>query len=236
MNSLQRLLVYLAFLGSANAAWASPAEVLKAQYPALYKLYVSNPALNGPLGDYALKQGFRKPFENLGVVIHERIHVESAAHQGFFIDGVYYEPYLNRSSWPNLTNEQVRPYMRPEEKGVIYSLYVQNTPDNHLGNVVDELNAYGHVLEFICKNEPESTEKQVRNILGFLHLQEAYLRAIRIAMPEDYKRLAYNRQSRGAVITVTDRAWKAMQVCGFTATQIPSQEVEYFAAVVKMLK
>jgi hypothetical protein len=211
-----------------SAHAAEPLDALKDANPSLYKLYNNYPMYHDRLREYANMQGFRRPIENLATIVHETIHVDSFVHQGFFVDGVYYEPYLRADAWPNLTNEQVRPYLLDHERGVIYRLYVLSAPHNHLGNIVDEINAYGHVLPFVCKAEPESTEKQVKNLIGFLHLAEGYLRTLRTMMPGEYIQMAHNKETRGVLTLVIQRAWKALRECGVPEQEIPAQEAAYF--------
>lgn len=216
----------LALMGAAHAA--APLAVLKQSSPALYKLYQTYPSYHQTFVDYANRQGFRRPVENLATVVHEIIHIDSHVHLGYFIEGVYYEPYLTRSAWPSLTNKDVQPYMTGAEQGVIYRYYVLNSPDNHLGNVVDEINAYGHVLQFVCRNEPESADKQIANLAGHLQLQEAYLRTLRLRLPAEHTRLARTRESRGAISLISQRAWAALKGCGVAEAAIPGQELIYF--------
>lgn len=219
--------IALAIAGIAGAA--EPLELLR-QYPALYRLHQSYPAYHRAFADYANMQGFVRPIENLAVQVHEILHVDSFSHQGFFVDGVYYEPYLRNDAWPRLTNRQVEPHLQEIERGVIFRRYARNTPNNHLGNVVDEINAYAHVLPFVCRHEPESAERQVANLLGFLHLAEGYLRTLRTALPADYVRFAGNRASRGALVLIVHRAWKGLQECGVPADTIPAAEMRVFMA------
>jgi len=213
---------------AAHARATEPLDALKEANPSLYQLYNNYPMYHDGLRDYANKQGFRRPIENLATIVHEIIHIDSFVHQGFFVDGVYYEPYLRADAWPSLTNEQVRPYLRDHERGSIYRLYALNTPRNHLGNIVDEINVYGHVLPFVCKAEPESAEKQVKNLIGFLHLSEGYLRTLRTMMPGEYIQLVRNKETRGILVLVIQRAWKALRACGVPEQAIPAQEAAYF--------
>lgn len=209
----------------------SPLNQLRIQYPSLYKLYISNQQLAATLSAYAEAQGFRLPYEKLATELHEMIHIDSAAHQGYFIDGIYYEPYVNQAAWPGVSNQDIAPHMLPAERGLIFTNYVLGLPANHLGNVVDEINAYSHVVEFVCRNEPPSASKQVASLLGHLQLQEAYLRTLRIAKPDEYKLLARNLESRGAMVEITNRAWLALQSCGVEPGAIPSTEIEVFVAL-----
>jgi nitrogen regulatory protein PII-like uncharacterized protein len=213
---------------SAQSIAVSPLDALRVQEPALYKLYIANQRYVKQLTEYAYIQGFRRPIENLGTVIHEMIHIDSAVHEGFFIDGIYYESGVNPAAWPKLTNKDIAPYVAASERELVYRIYVLAVPGNHLGNVVDEINAYSHVLEFICRNERDSAGPQIANLMGHLQLQDAYLRILRTMMPTEYQALSYSRESRGAIVTITKRAWKAMRACGIASKAISSQEVSRF--------
>lgn len=209
---------------AANAI-ASTAEGLLSPYPSLLALYQAYPAQRATFADYANRQGFREPVEHVATLVHELVHYASAAHQGYFVDGVYYEPYLRADAWPSITNAQVAPALRPQEEGVVSRVYMQNAPTNTLANVVDEINAYGHVLKLVCQKEPGSAPKQITNLMGFLHLQEAYLRTARVNVPAEYRKVTANKQTRGAMTLITRRAWKALQECGVPAATIPTAEM-----------
>lgn len=222
-----KLALYIGLVAAINGATASPLDLLKQQSPDLYQLYRQGSSYVGALEQYARGQGFRNPVENLAVVTHELVHIFSAVHQGFYIKGTYYEPYLNPSSWPSMTNSELIGKILPSEMSNITSLYARNTPNNTLGNVVDELNAHSQVAEFICRNEPQSGDKQVRNIFGHLLLQEAFLRNIRIAKPAEYKSLSLSKTSRGAMFTITTNSWTALARCGANPNLVAQTEVRY---------
>jgi hypothetical protein len=216
-----------AFAVTASAA-DSPIQLLKDQAPELYKLYQRNAAYQPAFAQYAQRQGFRGPVEQLATVVHELIHIESAVHAGFFIGGTYYEPYLRADAWPALSNAQVAGEMQPQEKGNIYQFYVLNSPKNTIANVIDELNAYSQVATFICRNEATSGDKQVRNMIGHLNLLEAYFRTLRSKIPDGYRGLARNREARGAVATIVSNTRVALGNCGVDVRQIPRQEADFF--------
>jgi len=213
---------------STGAEPLAPLELLRAQEPELFRLFSRSGSFTEPLARYAQSQGFRAPVENLGTVVHELVHIRSATASGFFIRGVVYEPYLNAHAWPRLTNHEVSRRIAPQEMSVITSVYMRNTPANNLGNILDELSAHAQVAPFICRNEPESGNKQVRNILGHLHVQEAYLRVTRQELGSDYRKLLQSRESSGAIYTITQLAWKALERCGVPFSAIPKAEVSYF--------
>lgn len=180
------------------------------------------------LSRYANSQGFNQPYENLATTVHELIHIASAHHSGYFIDGNYYEPYVDSRYWPALKNREVLPGIREHEKGVMVSLYMRSTPDNNLGNVLDEINAYSHVAPFVCQHESQSAEKQVRNLTGLLHIVEAYLRATKALPNEAYTRLVTNPVSSGALATIVTNAWRALMACGVDRRMIPQHEASAF--------
>ena len=155
----------------ARSACADPLSVLENRYPALYKLYQTYPQYRQQLSDYADMQGFTRPYEHLATIVHELIHIDSYVHQGFFIDGVYYAPYMKPGAWGSLTNKDVLPYLEPS---IVRDEYVRNTPANNLGNIVDEMNAYGHVIGFVCDNEPDGCDRQIANGEDFLMVADKY--------------------------------------------------------------
>lgn len=212
-------------VGDANA---NPLGQLRTQEPTLYKLYADNKQYSDALKDYARQQGFRNPYENLGTVIHEMIHITSALHQGFFIQGIYYEPYLRNSAWPSLRNRDIAPFLYPGEQSVISAVYLPSTPNNSLGNILDEINAYSQVASFICQNEPQSSKKQATNLSGHLSLLGAYLRAARLRFPAEYQNVLVSRESAGAVDTLYNNAVKALAACGVSAPKSSNAEILYF--------
>jgi len=223
MRALLRLLLVVLPWNMAHAA-ANPEQLLQQYSPVLHREYVAFAAYHVQLRTYATNQGFTLPVENLATVVHEIIHIASAAHQGYLIDGIYYEPYLRRDAWPTLGNKDMAAYIPDRERGNIYNSYVLSTPQNHLGNIVDEINAYGHVAAFVCRYEPAAAGKQTTNLMGFLQLEESYLRTLRTRQPAEYRRLVANKEARGALLLATQRAWDALRACGVPENQIPTIE------------
>lgn len=225
--------VLISITEGAFAEESSSAQALKRQRPALYSLVVQYADYVPALERYAQQQGFTNPVERLATVVHEIVHVASAAHQGYYIDGVYYEPYVASAAWPTLTNRDVMPYMLEGEKGIMYSVYMKATQANRLGNVLDEVNAYNHVVPFVCLNEAASSQKQVTNLIGLLHIVEAYLRVARTVAPRQYTSLHSNRLSSGALITIVENAWAALDTCRIPYSAIPRGETQAFFARLK---
>lgn len=221
----------LAFGMAVNSSTASPVGDLERQEPALYKLYRDSKTYAVALSNYAAQQGFQQPYEKLGTTVHEMIHINSAIHAGFFIDGTYYEPYLRGDAWPALTNQDIKPYLLSDELSLISAVYMPNTPRNTIGNILDEINAYSHVAKFICRNEPQSRGKQMRNLSGHLSLLKAYLRISRTFLPGEYAKLAGSRESGGAIETLYARAVRAMQFCGEAVDRAPAIEIENFLKI-----
>lgn len=212
LSLMVRAISVFSIVGVCSAA-EQPAELLAKQEPKLHVLMQKYQSHLPQLARYAGAQGFVQPVERLATVMHELVHIDSAAHQGYYIDGVYYEPYLDGSAWPALTNGAVLHQLLPAEQSAASQRYATITPQNTLGNVVDEINAYAHVLPFSCRNEPDTAGKQVNLLVGFLNLGEAYLRTLRTRLPEEYSRLRANQASRGALLLVTERAYTALSKC-----------------------
>ncbi len=226
--------ILAATLWAVGSAEAGTAIILEQWSPKLYAIYQTYPQFHTKLAEYARKQGFRQPIEEMATVLHEIIHIDSFVHNGFFVDGTYYEPYVSQGAWPALTNEQLAPHVLPHERGIVYDAYVRRTPKNHFGNIIDEINAYGHVLPFVCEREPTSTGKQVRNLIEFLRLAEVYLRTLRVLMPIEYQRLTVRAEARGALVLIIERAWAALRQCGIADAAIPADEAREFIANVRL--
>ncbi len=214
----------------ARAGSIAPTDVLQTRYPALYRLYQDYEQYHPGLERYAVMQGFRFPFEKTATEAHELIHIASYIHQGFFVDGIYYEPYLQAEAWPRLTNDEVAPTVPMAQQDNVYWLYMLKTPKNHLGNLVDEINAYGHVLPFVCENEPARAGKQIMNTIGFLRLIEHFLLYLRSRDDEQYWQLAARVESRGIFTLVVQRAWRALEGCGVAEATVPMAESLAFMA------
>jgi len=230
MRKMWSIVLMLAVVATARAndATATRPEVVLAQTkPALYKLYQEYRSYIPGLSQYANQQGFRSEFENLGTIVHEQIHIASAVHQGYFIDGIYFEPYLTAEHWPSLRNQDIRPLIQAGEQSIITTVYMPSTPNNGLANILDELNAYGQVIDFICMNEPSSSAKQVTNTVGFLRVLEVYFRAL-AANPAAYAQLINDRLSGGAVETIVGRGHAALNACGVSAAKIPTPNTDQF--------
>jgi hypothetical protein len=229
-KAMRRLIAILsAVISVASAAERDQLEHLRVDDQRLYALYTKYQSMAPKLQAYTKGQGFTAPYESLATVLHEMVHIDSAVHQGFSIDGVYYEPYVSAQHWPATNNSDVAPTMLSSERGAIHSIYMRHAPKNNLGNVLDEVNAYSHVIGFVCKNEPSTAPKQIANLRGHLNVVEAYLRLLRTSRPGEYRALSINRLSAGALITITSRARAALLACGQLESEVPKVEAEYFS-------
>jgi hypothetical protein len=187
---------------------------LRDEIPELYLLFNKYTFLHSTLSEYAKRQHFTGSVENTAIVIHELIHIDSARKQGFYIAGQYYEPHLSRQAWPTPSNAEIQMQMTEQEKSTnIYRAYVMNTPNNHLGNVIDEINAYSQTLPFICEHEPSSAPRHLDSLQGHLSLANAWLRILENYYPADYFRLANHPDSRGALETIVSNGLKAVSKC-----------------------
>lgn len=222
---LMSLVIANLFFENANA---DALNNLMRQEPILYQLYADSRHYSDQLSSYARRQGFRGQYENLGTVIHEMIHIASARHYGYFIQGVYYEPYLRSDAWPRLRNRDITALLYPGEDSVISTHYLRDTPDNTMANILDEINSYSHVSGFICRNEPQSAKKQVSNLNGHLSLLGAYLRAARMRLPAEYHKLLFTRESAGVIETLYTRSVQALIACSAAPPRGSDLEIKYF--------
>lgn len=189
---------------------------LQSSYPWLHVLYQRYPQFHDRLATYAIQQGFHEPPNVLVTIVHELIHIDSAAHNAYSVGGRYLAPYVNKSAWPYLNNADVSAYLTPQDVtrlGLIYSSYIRATPSNRLGNVLDEINAYSQSLPFLCAEAPPQAVIHVQNLTGHLTLVDFYLRTLANNFPEQYRKLASNRVSRGALETLVANAYTTLNVC-----------------------
>lgn len=214
--------------------------LLKAEFPVLDALYQRYSAYQPRLATFAIQQGFIEPAEVLATVVHELIHVDSAANQGFFIGGGYAAPYVAHSSWPYLNNRDVVNYLTPKDRtslGPIHGAYMLNSPLNRLGNVLDEVNAYAQTIPFLCIASPSRAPTHIQAMNGHLVLVDAYLRILSQRFPDQYQKLAANRVSRGALETIVASAYQSLNAChargvaGGDPSLVPKTATQDFAAM-----
>lgn len=189
---------------------------LQRREPWLYRLYAQYPQYRDRLATYAVQQGFVEPENLLATSVHELIHIDSAAHQGFSVGGAYLAPYVARSAWPFLTNADVAAYLAPAERarlGLVFSVYVKLNPSNRLGNVLDEINAYTQTTPFLCAEAPRQAVVPLENLIGHIMLVEFYLRTLAERFPDQYRKLAADRVSRGALETLVASAYTTLNTC-----------------------
>ncbi|WNV05873.1 hypothetical protein RP726_05530 [Candidatus Methylospira mobilis] len=163
----------------ASVGAADPLTDLAGYSPELAALYARNLAYHAVFNQYADAQGFRRPYEHLATVVHELIHVDSAAHQGFYLDGEYLHPYITNGQWPTLINRELPPSKFPPDS--ISAIYARSTPNNRLPNTLDEINAYTHIVRFVGIYEPETLNKQAQSLRGHLQMAARYADALRSA-------------------------------------------------------
>ncbi|CAG0962009.1 hypothetical protein RHDC4_00747 [Rhodocyclaceae bacterium] len=214
---LRRFLAILAFIAApAFAGSVDPRTTLASGFPFLDALYQRYTAYQTQLSTFAIQQGFIDPAEILGTVVHEMIHIDSAANGGFNIAGTYIAPYLTPTAWPFLNNRDVTAYLTRDEiahLGMIYGSYMRSSPTNRLGNVLDEINAYSQTIPYLCTTAPARAPAHVQALTGHLALVDVYLRILADRFPEQYQKLAASRVSRGALETIVAGAYRALNGC-----------------------
>ena len=206
----------------ANPVWATPLEDLQAFSPTLATLPAEYPQQVPQLQTYAKSQDFTDPHEQLTVVVHELIHIASAAHQGYWVRGTIYDGYT-RHYWQGLKASDVDP--TPGERNqmaAILNNYWERNPANDMGNVVDEINAYGETVPFVCAYAPTRASRQVQPLIGHLTLLNAWLRAFRTLNHSRYVELQSTNATRGIIDLTVHQAWQTLSQCG--VRQISHQE------------
>ncbi|MCD5327844.1 hypothetical protein ACFFU8_09585 [Chromobacterium piscinae] len=189
----------LSDLHNFNASIAALHQIYKQQVPALTK--------------YAEQQDFQHPYEKLAIVSHELIHIASAANVGYWSNGQIlagYEP----AYWVGLKNRQIQP--TADEQGqlaAVWEGYVKRTPNNTLGNVLDEINAYSSTVGFVCKHAPQDAVRQIAPLMGHLTLMNAYLRNYRLVLPNRYSQLQQNLVIKSIIESMATQGWKALANC-----------------------
>lgn len=200
----------------AVAANSDIERAFSVRHSSLGALYARYPQFQTQLTEYVYRQNFRAPAEAFASIVHELIHIDSAAHRAYFIDGAYYEPYLAPDAWPLINNKDVATYLTREQVlglGPLHSNYLLNTPRNTLGNVIDEINAYSQTLPFICTEAPAQAPVHVRALAGHLTLADDYLGLLATRYPDQYRALAKHRTARGALETVIANGYTALNQC-----------------------
>ncbi|WP_205182623.1 hypothetical protein [Burkholderia sp. LMG 13014] len=206
---------------------ATPQTDLERFSPALAALQAEYPEQVLQLQAYARSQDFTEPHEQLAIVSHELIHVASAAHDGYWINGTIYEGYQSQL-WKGISAGDVTP--SPDERNQmapILNNYWERNPSNDLGRVIDEINAYGETTAFVCLYARERASRQTGPLIGHLTLLNAWLRAFRTNAPDQYARLKTTNTTRGIIGLTVNQAWHALASCG--VQQIRHQdEVQLF--------
>lgn len=221
IRNLGLFLVALSWRASVAASGvelAAAREQMEAYSPALVALYDRSRDVLPALQRYVLQQGFSEAHEQLGVLVHEMIHIESARTGAFWIDGQGYEGY-EPTYWPPLSGRDL-PLSDVEKAqiGLIYENYLLRNPEATLRNVVDELNAYSQTAGFICGHFAGGADKQVRPLLGHLALANAFLAAYSTGESE---KTCEDVSTKGVLALIVKNSYKALSACGVYA--IPSQ-------------
>jgi hypothetical protein len=216
----QTTILILSIILITTTAYSGPAEnnacpEFSEAHQKLYEEYQTGEAI---LKQYAYNQGFRGACEQRLVALHEMVHVDSAIKEAYFDRGKYVVPYLFDSAWTDLglTNWDVLDKKTTAEYhkiGSVVARYLRDTPDNHLGNIVDELNAYGQTLLYTSPKEKGALKKQIVNLKGHLAVVEVYLRLLEEEHPKKY--VIFTKDKAGRVLRLMCiNAWKTLAKAG----------------------
>lgn len=194
--------------------------------PHLFNLYHAYPSLHQQLSRYATTQGFTQPHEHLATILHELIHIDSAAHQAFVINGQNFAPYNQPSAWPTYNFSDFRKTrsnnhiagLQKSTENPIYHQYIINAPQNTLANLADELNAYTQTAQWLCETAPKT--EQTKTVNSFTHLYQvthAYLKALQTDAPAQYQAfLTKQHQARKLLELVLIKARGVLALCATT--------------------
>jgi hypothetical protein len=211
-------LSWRAGVAASGVELAAAREHMESYSPALVALYDRNRDVLPALQRYVLQQGFNEAHEQLGVLVHEMIHIESARRGAFWIDGQGYEGY-EPTDWPRLAGRDLLlSEVEKAQLGLIYERYLLRNPETTLRNVVDELNAYSQTAGFICRHFVGGADKQARPLLGHLALANAFLAAY---SPGDREKTCGDVSTKGVLALIVRNSYKALSACGVYA--IPGQ-------------
>lgn len=232
-------ILFLATCGGICHANTTPLDTLPAHLASLYTAY---PNLHNTLGTYADSQGFTGPNERLATILHELIHIESAAKNAYIINGLAYVPYNTSSAWPHYQFSQFQ--IAAEHSGLpatqqivdtpVFRLYISNAPNNTLANIADELNAYGQTTNWLCRivstsasRGPDERAKSVASMRDMLRVTNAYLFTMRANAPAQYTAL-YTQQlpARNLLALTIINALHSLAICGSTLPTVDRTELD----------
>lgn len=228
-------LIALGLAGPSFSQVATPTPQLPAYLATLYHSY---PQLHETLGAYADSQGFTGPKERLATILHELVHVDSAAKNAYLIQGQTYAPYNQPEAWPAFRFAQFQDALSKSHDPVsqslvatpVYRLYVINIPNNTLASLADELNAYGQTAKWLCKATPfdrNERSKTLDSLRDMLRITNAYLGILRSVAPAQYTTFyAYQKPARNLLALTADNALSALSVCGQQLQAADRQEVD----------
>lgn len=216
------------------ASSAPPAPPLPAHLSSLYHAY---PQLHKTLSQYANNQGFTGPKEHLSTILHELIHIDSAAKGAYVIHGHTYAPYNQPDAWPAYRFAQFREALSqniyPDSQRLtataVYRLYISNIPNNTLASLADELNAYGQTATWLCQATPSDRHERVKTLdsmRDMLYITNAYLSVLRKVTPAQYSAFyVYQKPARNLLALTLVNALDALRICGMQLNSADSDEI-----------
>ncbi len=137
--------------------------------------------------DYARQNGYSSELAAKVVVLHEILHVDSAAHLAFSTTEGYLGPYVGDEKWPGMDFEYVAARMDGKDRdkvGGLYRKYIKRNPGNSLPNIIDEINVYSQTVSYL-KDDP-AYDKYKRYMTEYLYFLDTYLRILRDKQNDAY--------------------------------------------------
>lgn len=177
-------------------------------------LFNAYKGLHAPLYQYAGGLGFSEDCSQKIIVLHELIHIDSATHRSFVVDQTHLKPYIFNPVWPSINNAYVISRIsRAEEVAIGYLLkaYVKPNPENKIPNILDELNAYGQTVGYFVSGTRHHKKYRTR-MAQYLYLLDAYLRVCKKNFPNQYYRMARNKDTHSTLQRIVIQAQPAWSV------------------------
>lgn len=240
----QFLVMLFGFVLSISAAHAQQNSTIA--LPAnLHSLYTAYPHLHETLGQYAASQGFSGPYERVATILHELIHIDSAVHGSYQIQGVGYAPYNQPSAWPTYRFLQFRDAVsRPKSVDTqeivntpIFRLYVANIPNNTLASLADELNAYAQSTNWLCqtvKSNSNERTKSAQSMRDMLRVTNLFLQTLRTEAPTEFVALYRSqRPARNLLALTIINAAESLAMCGMTLQSRDRNELDQIVKIAR---
>lgn len=171
------------------------------------KLYNAFDGYHKVFYDYAHSNGYSSDLAAKVIVLHEILHVDSAAHLAFSTPKGYLGPYVGDSKWPGADFEYIVDQMNTsdiKQTGDLYRKYILRNPQNSLLNIIDEINVYSQTVSYL-EDDP-AYEKYKGYMSEYLYFLDIYFRILRDKQNDAYVKLYEDSKTAKLIYTVIMQA------------------------------